>query len=277
VFDRSKQQIDREILPAWWTRRAGGPLTVSDHFQGGCMNSRQRYQYQSLRSSQLFLDAHVAEVGVLNGTEPRKQLDKSLEELDSKVTEQGTRTRDKLGERFNQRALERVLRKKHLDPIAKFARAELVDVPNFKALTPETAKFDGVRLVQVARAVAGAAEPLTAQFVGGHFPEDFVDQLLAAANAVKKSIDTRTEQHLKKVNATKAIREAIASGRSAVARLDARVTRLIAGNAPLLEEWRVAKRVVAKPGPVRTTANGTPVTAPAAVPAHEPSPTTQEG
>jgi hypothetical protein len=242
------------------------------------MNSRQRYQYQSLRSSQVFLDAHVAEVGVLNGTEPRKQLDAALKELDFRVTEQGTRTRDKLGERFNQRVLERVLTKKHLDPIAKFARAELVDVPNFRALTPETGKFDGLRLVQVARAVGGAAAPLAAQFVAGHFPEDFVDQLLAAANQIKKSIDTRTEQHLARVNATKAVREALASGRSAVARLDARVTRLIAGNAPLLEEWRVAKRVMAKPGPVRgSTAIGTPATAPAPVPAHEPSPTTQEG
>jgi hypothetical protein len=220
------------------------------------MNTKQRYQYQSLRGAQLFVRGHVAEVGVLIGTTPLAQLDVAVDRLESAVTEQGTCARDKLGERNNQLALERRLRKDHLNAIVKYGRAELAGVPNFKALTLAARNLEGARLVQVARAVGGAARPYLANFVEGHFPADFITQLNAAADAVQKSMDIRARKNLRRVNATEAIAEAVSNGRAAVARLDARITRLVAGNAPLLEEWRVATRVRNKPGIVRSSPNG---------------------
>jgi hypothetical protein len=220
------------------------------------MNTKQRYQYQSLRGAQLFVRGHVAEAGVLIGTAPLAQLDTAVDRIESAATEQGTCTRDALGERNNQLALERRLRKDHLSPIAKYGRAELAGVPNFKALTPATRNLEGARLVQVARAVGGAARPYLANFVEGHFPADFITQLSAAADAVQRSMDIRARKNQQRVNATEGIAGAISSGRAAVARLDARITRLVAGNAPLLEEWRVATRVRNKPGIVRLSPHG---------------------
>jgi hypothetical protein len=212
------------------------------------MNIKQGYQLQSLRSVQLFIRGHTAEVGVVIGTVPLVQLDAAVDHAESAATVQGARTRDRRGEHNRQLVLERRLKHDHLHPIVKFGRAELAGVPNFKALTPPMRNLLGVKLVQVARAVAGAARPYSARFVEGQFPADFIAQLMAAADTVQRSMDICVRQHLQRVNATKAVAEAISRGRAAVARLDARITRLVAGNAPLLEEWRVAKRVRRKPG-----------------------------
>jgi hypothetical protein len=222
------------------------------------MDTQQRYGAQSLERAQQFFDVHADVLGVVNGTELRRQLDAAVAELRRAVTEQDTCARDKVGERHNQEALESVLVKSHLSPIAKFARAELAVVPNFRALTPSTRNVTGDRLVNVARSVGGAAAPWADQFVAGHFPADFLAQLAAATDAVKASMEVRSGKNLQRVNATQRVATAVKSGRKIVARLDARVTKLIAGNAGLLEEWRVARRVVLKPGVVKATAAGAP-------------------
>ena len=238
------------------------------------MDKQQRYRGESLRRVQQFLDAHANVVGVVNSTELRAQLDAAVAALEPTVTVQDTRTREAVGERNNQRALEQTLQSDHMSPIAKFARAELAGVPNFRSLTPEARNQDGARLVQAARAMASAAAPHTATFIAGHFPADFLKQLTAAADAVKASIELRSEMHRQRVGATERVHTAITAGRLAIKRLDARVTRLVAGDAGLLAEWRVARRVVLSSSAAKAAATP-PAPAPTASPATESAPAAQ--
>jgi len=150
-----------------------------------------------------------------------------------------------------------------MGPIAKFARAELSGVPNFAALTPAVRNLEGDRLVIAARELARAAAPYATQLEAGHFPADCLAQLGAAADAVEASIKARSAQTLQRVNATQDVETAVNRGRAIVMRLDARISRLIAHDPALVEEWRVAKRVVKKPGVPRGSAAKSGASAPA--------------
>jgi hypothetical protein len=241
------------------------------------MKTQQRYAGQSFRRVQLFLDSHADVVGAVSTSDARKQLDAAVTQLDATVEEQGARTRDVRGENSNLRTLTRDLKRRNMTPISKYARSKLAGVPNFEALTPNTSDLSGARLIESARAMAAAAAPYAKLFVAAQFPADFLAQLGTAADAIKKSLDVRSQKKLQRSGATKQVGAVIRSGRLAVTSLDALVTRFILGNERLTEEWRVATRIVAKPGVVRpTTATTTvppalPVSAPATAPQSQPA------
>lgn len=92
--------------------------------------------------------------------------------------------------------------------------------------------------------MATAAAPHAAKLTASKFPADFVQQLRAAADAVRASIDTRAGHRVQGAGATKQVGSALRQGRNAVATLDALVSHLILGNDRLEREWRTAKRVV---------------------------------
>ena len=62
------------------------------------------------------------------------------------------------------------------------------------------------------------------------------------------SLAARVAQRRERAGATKGLGDVLKSGRRAVHALDAAMQRYLVGNAALTEEWRIAKRVVLKPG-----------------------------
>jgi hypothetical protein len=237
------------------------------------MESRQLYRFQSVRRVPQYLDAHDDILSAVNRSDLRKQLDAVVAQVEPATTEQDASQRTLRGELNNQRSLERTLKRDHMGPLAKYARAELDGVPNLAALTPAVKKLKGDKLVNAARALAKAAAPYAAQLEAGHFPADCLAQLGAAADAVEASIKARSARKLQRVNATKDIETAIDSGRALVKRIDARISRLIAHDPALVEEWRVAMRVAKKPGVPRGSAAKSGASAPATGPALVPSTT----
>lgn len=97
--------------------------------------------------------------------------------------------------------------------------------------------------------MANAAAPLAAQ-LNVEFGTNFLTGLRSAAEAVRAAIDTRAQKTVARSGATKGVSQALASGRTAVASLDARVSRLIRGNGQLEREWLAARRVVKSTVPV---------------------------
>jgi hypothetical protein len=225
------------------------------------MNTKQRYGSATLRRVQQFLDSHADVVGPINQSAMRQELDAAYADTIALVNEQGTRTRAGRGERSNQETLERSLKRLHLTPIVKFARASLRGVPNFSALTPNVKRLGGDQLVKAANALISAAEPYMAVFIAGHFPEDFNSQARLATSALQTSMEARSNETVKRVGATKQINEALKRGRSAIVKLDAVLTRTLDSNPRLAVEWQTAKRIQSRPGPV-VTPTVTPTSAP---------------
>jgi hypothetical protein len=197
------------------------------------MNTQQRYSSATLRRVQQFLDSHADVVGSINQSAMRQELDAAYADTIAMVNEQGTRMRAGRGERSNL----------HLTPIVKFARAGLRGVPNFGALTPNVQRLDGDGLVKAANALLTAAEPYAAAFTEAHFPEDFIAQARLATNALQTSMEVRSHEVVRRVGATKQINESVKRGRSAIAKLDAALSRLRIGNPRLEAEWQAAKRI----------------------------------
>jgi len=207
------------------------------------MQKDQYHVGQSLRQVQQFLTVHAVAVPSAVASAAKKELDTAVAALDEAATEQGGLTRAGRGEVQRRAQLERLLLRKYLTPLVKFARASLRGAPEFAALTPSAKALRTERLVQTAQAMAVAAEKHVDALREGQFPADFLEQLRAAATAVRLSFDAGVSGRVRRTGVTKEILEVLASGRQAVAALDAVVGHTILGDEALEREWRAAKRV----------------------------------
>jgi hypothetical protein len=207
------------------------------------MRATQRYRGESLRRVQQCLDAHPDVFGAINASPARGQLDEAIAQLGPIVDVQGARMREARGEKQRQVELERELRDHNMAPVAKFALGKLASVPNIGALTPSATRLRGARLVQAARAMAEAAIPHAEEFAAASFPADFAQQLIAAADAVRASIEARSRKAADRQHATAAVEETLKRGRSAALMLEGAVDRLVPRRSPLYAEWRAVKRI----------------------------------
>jgi hypothetical protein len=98
-------------------------------------------------------------------------------------------------------------------------------------------------LVQDANAMAEAAKPYQAVFVANGRPETFVDDLVAAATAVRASIDARGKSIAAKAAARDGLTATATRAHSVLRFLDAQVKSAAAGNARILAAWNSAKRI----------------------------------
>ena len=207
------------------------------------MQKPQMYLSQSLHRTQAFLTARAESVGPANSSEARRQLDTAIATMDAAVVEQQTSARELRGNEGRRRQLERELLKKYMTPLAKFARASLNGVPDFAALTRSAQGLNRDRLVTAARSMAAAAERYGAQIAQAKFPQNFLTQFKAAAEAVQGSLAVAAARRVARTGATKKIATAGVQGRRAIAALDAVVSHTILGDERLEREWRAAKRM----------------------------------
>jgi hypothetical protein len=127
-------------------------------------------------------------------------------------------------------------------------------------------------------------------FLDAGLPADFIATLGAAATALSASSDVRAAARGKRANATGALKQASTRARHVLKALNPIVVHALStdsANAGLLAEWRAARHVSAKLGPVAGSvqaaaslaarpAVGSPITAPATAPippATSPAPT----
>ena len=213
------------------------------------MKGREQSTFQSLRRVRHHLDDNAELLGYLNQTPARITLDDVVVRLEDHTVEQSTMRLQVLGDTNRQRQLARELRAQHMRPVATFARANIRNVPELVALTTTGRKLGGYALATAAEAMAEAAKPYEQQFLDAKFPADFLAALVALAGAVRASFDARSKKIGQRSGATKGIAAELARGRTAVATLDAVVTKQLAGDEARLAEWRSAKRVTNKGGP----------------------------
>ncbi|MDB4874449.1 MAG: hypothetical protein JWM41_895 [Gemmatimonadetes bacterium] len=219
------------------------------------MRNRQSHVVDTLRQVQVFLDTNAGIVGPTIASS-RRSLDDVVTRLTAFAADQETSTRGSRGETARQRVLRAALRTNHMRPIAEVAKQKLRDVPEFRALTMPAANATSTQLVAAAAAMADAALAHEAVFTDVGMPDAFVASLRAAASAVSQSIDGRKQHAGKRSGATAGLAAEEKRGRSMIRLIDAIVVPRLGSNDALLAEWRSAKRVPRKTGPVGTFVAG---------------------
>jgi hypothetical protein len=136
-------------------------------------------------------------------------------------------------------------------PIAKVARALHGTIPGIGVLVLPKGNSPTPEIITAATAMAQKAEIYKSVLVESGLPADFIEQLTAAAAALKASIDGRGLARASRVAATRGVGSELAIGRRVVAIIDAVVTRQIRAEPAKLAEWEQLKRVTVRGVAVR--------------------------
>jgi len=207
------------------------------------MRARDIRKFDMLRRVQGFLDDYAASLGVVNATGARKEFDQLVREMGINETAQAISTLDARGQTALQASLRRELVVRHMRPVARIAAVHLRDVPEFEALRPPQKDIKVAVLIQEAIAMAEAARLHEQVFVEYGCPADFVDALLAAAEAVRASIDARAESIMTRAGAREGISATASRAHLVLRVLDALVQIALAHDPKALAAWSSVKRI----------------------------------
>jgi hypothetical protein len=207
------------------------------------MIAQQIRKFDMLRRVQQFLDEFAVTLFAGNAAAARKALDQLVEEMGVNETAQASNTLNAKSQTASQAVLRRDLFNHHMRPVATIAAAHLRDVPGFKALQLPKADVKVAVLVQDATAMAEAARAYQEVFVGNGRPENFVDALLAAAGAVRASIDARGKSIANKAAARDGLKDTATRTHLVMRFLDAQVKSALVDDPKTLAAWKSAKRI----------------------------------
>jgi hypothetical protein len=229
------------------------------------MKHDQSSLLQTLRDVQQFLDDNAGIVGPAIASS-RKNLDDVVTALAAHADDQQGGSVNGRGETAKQKALRLALRNTSMKPIAEVAKLKLRDVPEFHALRMPPANATSSQLVAMANAMAEAAKVHEAVFTSVGLPDDFIAQMLTAAQAITASASARGQHVNRRIGGTAGLAAEETRGRATLRLIDAIVRPRIGTNDSLLAKWVSVKKVPKKPGPVATVVvSAAPVATAAAV------------
>jgi hypothetical protein len=207
------------------------------------MIAQQIRKFDMLRRVRQFLDEFAVTLFAGNAAAARKELDQLVEEMGVNETAQASSRLNAKSQTADQAVLRRDLVNHHMRPIATIAAAHLRDVPGFKALQLPPKGVKVAVLVQHATAMAEAARADQQVFVGNGRPENFVDALLAAAAAVRASIDARAKSIASKAAARDGLKATATRTHLVLRFVDAQVKSALVDDPKTLGAWKSAKRI----------------------------------
>src|SRR5690242_6683804 len=217
--------------------------TGSHPQEGGSMIAQQIRKFDMLRRVQQFLDEFAVKLFAATAAAARKALDQLVEDMRANEAAQASNTLNAKSQTAAQEVLRGELVHDHMRPVALIAAAHLRDVPEFKALQVPKVGLKAAVLVQDANAMAEAARRYQDVFVGNGRPETFVDDMVAAAAAVRASIDARAKSIVRKAAARDGLKATATRAHSVLRFLDAQVKSAAAADPKILAAWKSAKRI----------------------------------
>jgi hypothetical protein len=220
------------------------------------MNTHQKAVLDRLVRVQQFLDRHADAIGDLSRSGTRTELDELLRDLDLRAATQNAaiETRPMLTARLQ--ATRRALHSEHLYPIAAVAAASLRRFPALRRVRLPRNGWTDDLLYQTARSFVAIAGEHRHVFRDQCFPEDFVEQLDAAAEAL---MAVRAEQctfGIERSSATAEITRLCSRANPLIKALDAVVRLRIRGDAAVMAEWQSVLRLQPPPQPGQPTRVG---------------------
>jgi hypothetical protein len=207
---------------------------------------------ETLQAVQQFMDTNAAALGAVNQSRARATLDGIVTRLKGQravqhgAREQAVSRTDHLGE------LRDALRIEHMQPIATIAASKLAATPDIAKLRLPRGNVSTMRLVAAGEAMAAAAEQYKQVFLDEQLPQDFVEQLRAAAATVEQALVARTGSRAEQVQATEGTAALCARGATVVKVLNSLVLKqLTSASDPdqaLRRGWRFVKHLSPKKG-----------------------------
>ena len=207
------------------------------------MMSQQIRKFDMLRRVQQFLDEFAAKLFAATAAAARQALDQLVQDMGVNEAAQASSTLNAKSQTAALAVLRRDLVNNHMRPVALIAAAHLRDVPEFKALQVPKLNVKAAVLVQDANAMAEAAKQYQQVFVGNGRPETFVDDLTAAAAAVRASIDARAKSIGSKAAARDGLKATSTRAHLVLRFLDAQVKAAAGDDPKILAAWKSAKRI----------------------------------
>ena len=207
------------------------------------MMSQQIRKFDMLRRVQQFLDEFAVTLFAATAAAARQALDQLVQDMGANEAAQASNTLTAKSQTAALAVLRHDLVNKHMRPVALIAAAHLRDVPEFTALQVPKVRVKAAVLVQDANAMAGAAKEYQQVFVGNGRPETFVDDLVAAAGAVRASIDARGKSIGSKAAARDGLKATCTQAHLVLRFLDAQVKAAAKDDPKILAAWKSAKRI----------------------------------
>jgi hypothetical protein len=226
----------------------------------------------ALRQAQTFLDTNTAVLGTINASGMRRDLDAAATQLEALGETQGSHLTQARGERTNELRLARSLRRQHIRPIVRIARAKLPEVAQLSAMSLPPLKTNSTALATQAGAIGDAVQPHVQVFVDAGLPADFIARMRSAADQLVQSIGGKGSHRSQRIKATTALDQEVQQAKRVVAVLDGLVRAQLDEQEPLVSEWRAASRAISGGGSpanppivvLQPAAPAVPVTAPIA-------------
>ena len=176
--------------------------------------------------------------------EQASELDDVIQRLSSEMVDQESGVRFTRVHTEYEATLRRTLYADHMQPISQIARDVLGASSMDRAFRLPTAGRNVNRaLTTSARAMALAAEKEKDVFLRRGLPQDFIERLRSAADALEETRHAKTETARRRVIATKSVRDQLSRGRKAVRLLNAVLMPTLRKQPELLAAWKSAKRV----------------------------------
>jgi hypothetical protein len=212
------------------------------------MDSKQKQGTERLFRVQAFMPSHPAPPP-FDFSAGIAELNSVIDELTAQALAQAAGRRASRAETQRLKRSITVLRMHHLKPVVVIARGSMRAKPGIQAaLKVPRSNMPVTRMLQEARAIRNVASEYAEVFTRKGRPEDFLERLDDAIDAVQDSFTRRSEQIGATIAANSGITQSIARGVQAVAQLDSVVTVAFEDNLAVLREWEVAKRVQSLPG-----------------------------
>ena len=233
------------------------------------MNKSQQSRLDALHRIQSFMTGNATALGSVNSATSRQALDELLTALDTRGAAQHAAEVQAASATQNKNELREDLRLHHMQPIAAIARATLAHTPFIAKLRLPSAKVNDSALVQRGTAMADVAGQYHKVFTDEQLPADFIDQLKASVDAVRKAAVARDDFQRLVTQGTQAVSDDLVRASNTVKVLDTLVVKQLKGKADLLAGWRMAKHAKVKPGVPKggtTIPMPTPATPPAPAP-----------
>lgn len=212
------------------------------------MDKRQKQAIDAYRRVQRFLVSNPV-LSPASYAKPKEMLDGVIARLTELSVAQVDGKRESVAETQRLASLVRKLRDRHLKPLVALARAHIADKEGIeKVLKLPNGALAPLYQLAEARQMRDAARRYATEFVKFGRPEDFIEQLSAAIDAVENALGGRAAQAGTHIGARAAIEAELRLGRQVVEVLDTIVNVAFEDDVKSLAAWRAAKRIQALPG-----------------------------
>ena len=172
-----------------------------------------------------------------------RHLAASRERMAQHVTAQESWTREHLDGVAAKQALREVLVRDHIRPIAAIGRSLLPEVGELRALRVPDGRGSYVALVAAAYGLAEVAKKHEAALVAAGRPTGFIEELVAATDALRDAQNATRQVKAQRVKATAQLGEEAKVARRGLDLVDTLVRANAKGNRALLARWTHIRRV----------------------------------